>query len=45
MDNVHKAKWSFKGPVWESVSEEAKDFVKRLMTLNPDDRPSAEEIL
>lgn len=30
---------------WKTVSDEAKDFVLRLMTVNPDERPSAGEIL
>ncbi|KAL7516821.1 hypothetical protein ACHAWX_001798 [Stephanocyclus meneghinianus] len=30
---------------WENISEQAKSFVKSLLKLNPDDRPSPEEAL
>jgi serine/threonine protein kinase len=30
---------------WENISDEAKSFVKSLLKLNPDDRPSPEEAL
>ena len=33
------------GPVWAEVSEEAKDFVRLLLTTNPAKRPTAEEAL
>jgi serine/threonine protein kinase len=34
-----------KGTVWEKISNEAKDFVTRLMVTDPDKRPSAEQAL
>jgi serine/threonine protein kinase len=45
MSNVKKGVWKFKAPVWGDISEDAKDFVSRLMTYNPDDRPTASDIL
>lgn len=33
------------GPTWEAVSSDAKDFVKSLLQMDPDDRPTAEEAL
>lgn len=35
----------FDDPVWESICESAKDFVKQLLQLRPEDRPSAKEAL
>ena len=32
-------------PVWESVSKEAVDFIKQLLTVDPKERPSAEKAL
>ena len=36
---------SEKTKVWDVVSDEAKDFVGRLLTIDPKDRPSAEKAL
>lgn len=33
------------GQVWDSVSEEAKDFIRKLLVLQPHKRPSAQEAL
>ena len=33
------------GPTWAKISEEAKDFVRLLLTTNPAERPTAEEAL
>jgi serine/threonine protein kinase len=38
-------KWKFRSPVWQNVSDDAKDFVTRLLTFDPNARPSAHEIL
>lgn len=45
MDNVAKGEWSFYAPIWNTISDEAKDFVTLLMTYDPDKRPTANEIL
>lgn len=36
-------KWEFDKDDWASISQEAKSFVKKLMTYNPEKRLSAEE--
>jgi len=36
---------SFADPIWKKVSDEAKDFVKLLLTYEPDKRPEAGEAL
>lgn len=36
---------SFEGDEWSHVSDEAKDLVRRLLTPDPDQRPTAEEAL
>ena len=45
MRNVVKGDWTFYAPIWETISDEAKDFVTRLMTYEADRRPTAHEIL
>jgi len=43
-DNVMRGDLPFEPKdIWDNVSEEAKNFVKRLLTLDPTKRPSAEE--
>lgn len=36
-------RWTFEKNDWAHISSEAKRFVKKLMTFNPDKRISAEE--
>ena len=36
-------KYEFKEEDWEDVSDDAKDLVKKMLVLNPDERISAEE--
>ena len=47
--SVHRAinggKFSMDDPVWDTVSDEAKDLVRRLLTLDPKERISAAECL
>jgi serine/threonine protein kinase len=45
MERVRTGKWKFRSPVWNSISPEAKDFVSKLLTFNPAERPTAQEIL
>ncbi|CAB9496379.1 MAP kinase-activated protein kinase 2 (Fragment) [Seminavis robusta] len=42
---IMEGKVSFDDPEWEHISEEAKDFVRQLLTYEEDSRPSAEEAL
>jgi len=45
MANVKKGQVKFTDACWSSISDKAKDFIKKLLTLEPKDRPSAEEAL
>uniref|UniRef100_A0A061R2T4 Calcium-dependent protein kinase n=2 Tax=Tetraselmis sp. GSL018 TaxID=582737 RepID=A0A061R2T4_9CHLO len=38
-------KLNFKKPVWDDISDDAKDFVKQLLSKDPKDRPTAKEAL
>jgi len=42
---ITKAVFDFPSPEWDVVSEQAKDFIKSLLTPDPGDRPSAEASL
>ena len=44
-DLVLEGAISFDDPEWKCISEEAKDFVKALLTYDEADRPSAKEVL
>lgn len=44
-DKILTASFSFNNKCWDDVSEQAKDLVSRMLTLKPEDRPSAEECL
>ena len=45
MKNVEIGKYDFDGEAWKKVSENAKDFVKKLLTYDPKKRLSAKEAL
>jgi serine/threonine protein kinase len=45
MATVRIGKFNFDGKVWESVSDNAKNFIRSLLTYDPARRPSAEEAL
>jgi len=42
---VKTGKVIFPSPSWDHISEGAIDFIKRLLQLDPDKRPSASEAL
>jgi len=42
---VMRGHYTFKGQCWENISDEAKEFVRSLLKVNPRSRPSAEEAL
>ena len=45
MLKVRRANYNFKHPAWNGISDKCKDFISKLLTLDPNDRPSAEEAL
>jgi calcium-dependent protein kinase len=45
MKKVEKGKYDISKGVWKTISKEAKDLIKKLLTFKPDDRISAEEAL
>ena len=42
---IKKGDFNMKGPIWESVSDGAKDLVCRLLTVDPAQRITGKEIL
>jgi calcium-dependent protein kinase len=45
MKKVEKGKYDVTKGIWKTVSKEAKDLIKKLLTYKPEDRISAEEAL
>ena len=45
MKLVQEGKCKFPSPEWDTVSDDAKKFVKSLLQVNPNKRPSARESL
>ena len=43
MNRVAKGIYSFKGDEWKVISQEAKDFISKMMEFNPEKRYSAEQ--
>ena len=43
--NISKGNYNFDKPVWQGVSDLAKDFITQLLKYNPKDRLSASEAL
>ncbi|KAI9015495.1 kinase-like domain-containing protein [Hyaloraphidium curvatum] len=44
-DAVVTGKWKFEAPEWTNVTPESKDFIKRLMLINPKKRMTAHEAM
>lgn len=44
-EEVLKGEYDFEDEIWDDVSEEAKDFIRTLLTYEPSERPTAEEAL
>lgn len=45
MKKVRIGKYSFSDPAWNNVSDKAKDLISKLLTYDPEARPSAEDAL
>jgi len=45
MANVQTGKFNFNNPAWNNVSENAKDFISKLLVMDPAKRMSAKEAL
>lgn len=43
IDNVLKGQYSFKNPVWDHISDTAKDLIAKLLERQADERLTAEE--
>jgi len=45
MKKVKLGKYSFSDACWSNISDKAKDMINKLLTLDSDARPSAEDAL
>lgn len=45
IQQIKLGRFAFRHRSWNNVSVEAKDLIKRILTVNPDKRPSIKEIL
>jgi len=45
MKKVREGQFSFDDRIWQTISENAKSFIRLLLTYNPEERPSAEQAL
>lgn len=45
MAKIKKGKFSFKSKIWSVISPEAKDLIEKMLTYNPEKRPSCREVL
>ena len=43
IDNVLKGTYSFSNPVWDQISDDAKDLIQKLLNKQADERLTAEE--
>jgi len=43
--NVKRGKFEFPSPDWDDASKDAKDLIKLMLKMNPDERPNATEVL
>jgi len=44
-EQIKKGKFDFPSPIWDDISDLAKDLIKRILVVNPDKRLKADEIL
>ena len=45
LENVSKGTYKLTGPVWNKVSKQGIDLVKKMLTFNPDNRITAEDAI
>lgn len=45
IENARHGRYSMSGPAWKAISDEAKNFIKKCLLTNPNDRMSVEEAL
>eukprot|EP00357_Protocruzia_adherens_P037149 CAMPEP_0115013246 /NCGR_PEP_ID=MMETSP0216-20121206/25280_1 /TAXON_ID=223996 /ORGANISM="Protocruzia adherens, Strain Boccale" /LENGTH=489 /DNA_ID=CAMNT_0002382581 /DNA_START=173 /DNA_END=1642 /DNA_ORIENTATION=+ len=45
VQSIFESKFAFSEPIWEHVSDHAKDLIKRMLSLDPARRPSARNAL
>jgi len=41
---IKKGTYDFGAPAWSEISEEAKDLIRKILVINPENRIGAEEI-
>lgn len=44
-EKIKKGNYDADDPIWEEISDEAKDFVAKLLTVNSEERLTADEAL
>ena len=44
-EKIKSAKFEFPSPYWDSISDESKDLISKLLVADPDKRLTGEEIL
>jgi len=42
---VKKGDWNFNTPVWQTISEDAKDFIAKMLVLNPQKRVNSKQVM
>ncbi|TYZ59751.1 hypothetical protein PybrP1_009826 [[Pythium] brassicae (nom. inval.)] len=42
---IRKGKFQYDSPYWDNVSDDAKDFISRMLVVNPKDRATATQLL
>jgi len=45
MKKVREGQFNFDDRIWQTISEECKNFIRALLTYNPEERPSASDAL
>ena len=44
-EQIKKCQYDFEVETWQGVSEDAKDFIRKILTQNPEDRYNCEQML